>query len=102
MGWIVARVWANSPSVFLSPDCCVCDRVLRAGHDNSGSRNQAQTAVTGLTGNFVNKSESYAQHHCKQSQGLCLGPAECPCSGLGCLDRGPWDPLAYHTPHHQV
>ena len=79
----------------------VRDRVLRAGHDNSGSRNQAQTAVTGLTGNFVNKSESYAQHHCKQSQGLCLGPAECPCGGVGRHGRGPWDQLAHHTHHHQ-
>ena len=41
----------------------VCGRVLRAGHDNSDCRNQAQTPVAGLPGNSVKKSESYAQHH---------------------------------------
>ena len=81
--------------------CYVGDRVLRSGHDKDCSDYQPLTWVAGLPGDYINRSESFVQHHCKQSHGLSLGPAECPCGWLGCLGCNPWDPLDHHTHHHQ-
>ena len=79
----------------------VGNHVLRSGHDKDCSDYQPLTWVAGLPGDYINRSESFVQHHCKQSHGLRLGPAECPCGWLGCLGCNPWDPLDHHTHHHQ-
>ena len=75
--------------------------VLCSGHDEDCSDYQPLTWVAELPGDYISKSESFVQYHCKQSHGLSLGPAECSCGWLGCLGRNPWDPLVHQTHRHQ-